>query len=129
MTMLSHIIKIQVCSESFKLFLNEVLYNQTTPYKTKMHYAKLLLDFTILEGSRYEEVRSSDELNEFTIKMRITDTKNGLVEGSGSNHDGSGYGSIEDAELNNDSGHLQNLSHEEAMNDDEFINDDEGTHQ
>ena len=74
----------------------------------------------------YEEVRTTAELNEFTIMMGKSETRNRPVEGSGNNHDGSGYGGLEDAELNNDGGNLQNLSREEGVNDDEFINDDEG---
>ena len=48
------------------------------------------------------------------------------MEGSGYNHDGSGYGGIEDTELNSKGENLQSMSREDGMNDDEFINDDEG---
>ena len=80
----------------------------------------------ILEDSKYEEVRASVELNEFPILTEKRETRSIPLEGSGYNHDGSGYGGIEDTELSNNSENLQSMSHEDRMNDDKFINDDEG---
>ena len=56
----------------------------------------------------------------------MSETSKRPVEGSGYNHDGSGYGGIDDAELDNSSENLQSMSREDGVIDDEFINDDEG---
>ena len=86
----------------------------------------LIENSNILEDSIYEEVRTSVELNEFTILTEMSETRNRPVEGSGYNHDGSGYGGIEDTELKNNSENLQSMPREDGVNDDDFINDDEG---
>ena len=79
-------------------------------------------------GTKYTEVRSYAELNEFTIltgKMEIT--KRPTEEGSGNGFHGSGFG-IDTKTNKTYNENLQTLGEDKVLSQDEFIttNDDEG---